>query len=270
MEKSKYDELKKHFRKIISDRNDISDVDMIEQFDDLNDLCEIRDNTSFFRFRPFNEYTLSEIVKQEVYLARLSEYDDAYEGRYLIDDIDISRGIDQSYVEECNNFYRNNVRGACFTTDNKNIPMWYYYADKHQGLCIEYKYRNFKLSSDMVFLPIIYPKKTEEHDYKYLPKNNNQKKFAATATALVKNRLWNFEKEWRIIKITDEENPVYVPLKIDKIHLGANVSEATRDVIKNLIDKNQLDIKLKEMVLTTAGLGSFDYGAIPKENRTRL
>ncbi len=155
MEKSKYDELKKHFRKIISDRNDISDVDMIEQFDDLNDLCEIRDNTSFFRFRPFNEYTLSEIVKQEVYLARLSEYDDAYEGRYLIDDIDISRGIDQSYVEECNNFYRNNVRGACFTTDNKNIPMWYYYADKHQGLCIEYKYRNFKLSSDMVFLPII-------------------------------------------------------------------------------------------------------------------
>lgn len=264
------EEYKTQFREIISDKYNISDKDLMKHLNALNKSCEIKGNKSFFRFRPFNEYTLSEIVKQEVYLAKLSDYDDAYEGRYLVDDIDVAEGVDQFFVEECNNYYRKNVRGACFTTDNKNIPMWYYYADRHQGMCIEYKYRDFDLPLDTVFLPIIYPKQYEEHDYKYLPKDNNQIQFAAAATALVKNRLWNFEKEWRIIKITDEENPVYVPLKIEKVHLGANVSEAAREVIKNIIDKNQLEIKLKEMVLTTAGLASFDYGVIPQNNKTRL
>ncbi|MBE5910119.1 DUF2971 domain-containing protein [Pseudobutyrivibrio sp.] len=261
---------KAEFKKLISGECWITDDKMMNHFGSMTDHCDLRGTKSFYRYRSFNEYTLGEIINQQVYLAKLSEYDDAYEGRYLVDEFDLKNNINQFDVDRINNFYRENVRCACFTTNNKNIPMWYYYADKHQGICIEYKYRDFRLNEDAIFLPIIYPRNYEEHDFKFLPKIEEQYKFGAIVTSLVKNRLWDFENEWRILKVTDEKNPLYVPLKMDKIHLGANVSQATKEVIKNVIEKNNLDIKLKEMVLTTSGLASFDEGIIPEDHKTRL
>lgn len=270
MEQKISNKYKAEFKELISGKYWITDDKMMSHFGNMMSQCDLKKTKSFYRYRSFNEYTLGEIINQQVYLAKLSEYDDAYEGRYLVDEFDLKNNIDQFDVERINNFYRENVRGACFTTNNKNIPMWYYYADKHQGICIEYKYGDFGLDDDVIFLPVIYPRTYEEHDFKFLPTTGEQYKFGAAVTSLVKNRLWNFENEWRLLKVTDENNPIYIPLKMDKIHLGANVSEATKDVIKNLIEKNNLDIKLKEMVLTTSGLASFDEGVIPKEHKTIL
>ncbi len=270
MEQKTYDGYKAKFKELISGKYWITDDKMMDYFGRMMNHCDLKGTKGFYRYRRFNEYTLGEIIKQQVYLAKLSEYDDAYEGRYLVDEYDLKNNINQFEVEKVNTFYRENVRGACFTTNNKNIPMWYYYADKHQGICIEYKYRDFRLDKDVLFLPIIYPRIYEEHDYKFFPRIDEQYKFGATVTSLVKNRLWDFENEWRILKVTDEKNPLYISLKMDKIHLGANVSKATKDVIKNVIEKNNLDIKLKEMVLTTSGLASFDEGIIPDEHKTKL
>ena len=269
MEEKKTEEYKEAFKRLLLDTS-VSDEFKMKYLNKLNASCNVKSNKSFFRFRPFNDNTLKEIINQEVYLSKLSDYDDVYEGRYLIDDQDLKEGINIFQVEDCNKFYRENVRGTSFTTNNKNIPMWYYYADKHKGICIEYKYEDFHLPSDVVFLPIIYPKNYEEHKYKYLPQKNELMNFGAVVTSLVKNRSWEFEKEWRIIKVSNESNPVYVPLKMNRIHLGANASESTRAVIKNLIEKNNLDIRLKEMILTSSGLASFDFGIIPKEHRAKV
>ncbi|WP_161487305.1 DUF2971 domain-containing protein [Butyrivibrio hungatei] len=263
--KKRYKEL---FREYISS-HDVDDISMMNYFHKLFEECDVKKNKKFYRYRPFNEYTLTEIINKKIYMSKLSDFDDVYEGRYLIDDNDIQRGVNRGLIDVCNDYSQKHIRVTCFSTDKKNIPMWYYYANKHTGICAEYKFEDFSFPKNVVFLPVIYPLRREVSEYKYIP-NVRQRGFGAIVNSLIKQRAWSFENEWRAIKLDESSDPIYLSLKMSKIHIGANASKESIDVIKNLIDKNGLDIQIGEMTMTETGIESFSLGSIPQEYKIKI
>ena len=176
---------------------------------------------------------------------------------YLNEDPFVFHHKGNNLSKEVNNKYRKRLRVASLTQSYVNIPMWYYYAAKHKGICIKYLVKDFGIED--IFLPVIYPKMREASEYHFYP-TDKQINIGAVFSALVKNEDWKFEKEWRIIRCGDSlPDKLYVNWKIDTIYYGIDTPEQYKILIKNFIEKNNLDIDLLEMQMTAQGLRSKPY-----------
>ena len=98
---------------------------------------------------------------------------------------------------------------ACFTEDVQSILMWSHYADSHKGFALEYDFRP-TLTNPLPrvgLYPVIYSE--ERYDASvYLTwalftingiKSMNPDIGASLKASLFKSKLWEYEKEWRMI-----------------------------------------------------------------------
>lgn len=157
------------------------------------ELEKIRDNVKIpkkiYRYRPLNVYTIDELINEHVYLSS-PDIDDIFdttivnngneaEGilaachfakQYREKDPRMNKSLKfyTEYLENLNNKMNEDIRIACFTESNTNVPMWQYYGEKNTGICIEYSINMKELLKEyknIYFLPIIYT-----NDYnKYFP-----------------------------------------------------------------------------------------------------
>lgn len=253
--------------------------------DDLRPLIGIF--PTFFRYRTICNHVLSEIENQNIYLSSPSKFDDIFDSKCFVDKDSKSRGIANFYLtslELSNNndelfglpeisrkytkeldhvFNKINsriddlLRIACFTQNNTNIPMWYYYSNNHTGICIEY---NLSQMDDYrklgyTFLPVVYPNISDTNDYYELSIDDNNFNVIALRNSLVKSNDWKFEKEWRIVKFADNKDEImFLDIPMKAIYFGYDCSdEDVRSVIQ-IISKNSLNIKLYKMQKTHMGL----------------
>lgn len=231
---------------------------------------------SFFRYRRITAYTDDEIIKGNVHLNNPGSYDDIFDSKCYIDKNGIGDAIVTNYlnsisiaenvpeyidvVEEQDKYFQSvnkkideRLRIACFTQKKDNVPMWYYYADKHKGICIEYDFSKLKSFVDLeyIFLPIIYPNKDETNNYRTGIFIQDTFDVSAVRNSLVKSNDWKFEKEWRIINL-DGITDILLPVK--RVYLGYDIDEADKKHIIELVDKSALNISICEMKESVIGL----------------
>ena len=155
--------------------------------------------------------------------------------------------------------FSQNIYVGCFSETNKSILMWSHYANNHEGLCIEYNFKELGLSNffSRFIFPVIY-KSNIFNMNDYLPDskkdfgnvfknyidgikiddfldritvpevNGELNNMALFYNALVKYEDWKYEKEWRyVFPYNDPENKkMYLPVPKPKaIYLGAKTSK---------------------------------------------
>lgn len=92
----------------------------------------------------------------------------------------------------------------------------------------------------------------------YFYPKENQLKCGAILNSIIKNDSWKFEKEWRLIRYVNDESKQYFNWKMTEIYLGCDISSEAISSIKNIIEKNDLNIGLKQMQLSVSGLEAVD------------
>ena len=104
-------------------------------------------------------------------------------------------------------------RIACFSEEKSSIPMWAYYANDHQGVCLEYDISKLSVDDDYEFeLKRAFCK---VHYSEYRPKDQH-----GEYSLIVKSSQWSHEHEWRLICDT-ESNFITVPC-LSAVYLGIN------------------------------------------------
>lgn len=251
-------------------------------------LEEIKENVKMpkkiYRYRPLNIYTIDELINEHVFLSS-PNIDDIFdttivnngkEAEGILAACEITKNLREKdpkmeesfnfyteFFENLNNKMREDVRIACFTESNTNVPMWQYYAEKNTGICIEYSINLEKLLKKYIniyFLPVIYT-----NDYnKYFPYDLNvdeKYKLISIICCVLKMEEWKFEKEWRIIAFKDKDlkiNP-YVELEINAIYFGIDTPQSIKNDIKKLIEIMNKKITLYEMRKELTGLEAHKF-----------
>ncbi len=131
--------------------------------------------------------------------------------------------------------------------------MWYYYANEHKGICLEYDFSKLESFTKLkyIFLPIIYPNQKEKKNYRTGIFIRDSFDVSAVRNSLVKSRDWNFEKEWRIICLEGISN-LSIPVK--NVYLGYNIEEESKKHILDLVNSSNHMITLYEMKESVTGL----------------
>ena len=168
--------------------------------------------------------------------------------------LEIYQKIEET-VKRLNATIDKNMRVGCLTTSKDDIRMWSYYANGHQGICIEYDYSQVTFSPKTTFpLPVIYSERRPTMPWRSVinntEDNHNQDNRELAIGLLHKGQSWQDEKEWRIIIDSKQSQNFKMP-PIKCIYLGAKIPDVEKALICQIAkDKN---IPVKQMVLSETG-----------------
>lgn len=162
--------------------------------------------------------------------------------------------------------YINNFRILCMTQDRSNILMWSHYADNHEGVLLGFKHTSgfvsnikkvqYSISNAIPnkLLKKLFKKLYSElenmegndiqsfiADY-FTLKNRDEKKIINIFNIFftVKNKVWKYENEFRLIKLSNEE-PDFISFNnkdLDEIILGVNFIKSikkNKELLKKII-----------------------------------
>lgn len=136
---------------------------------------------------------------------------------------------------------------GCLCTDYKKRLMWSHYADSHKGFCIEYDFENMVLDkTSQWLLPVIYSEKRPLIPWEIALNQSGKVIKEAEAKLmmgiLTKDKIWNYENEWRIIIKNQKNREIAMPL-VTCIYLGAAIEKENRDKIINIAKKQNIPVK---------------------------
>lgn len=120
---------------------------------------------------------------------------------------------------------------CCFSSINDSTLMWAHYANANSGMCIEYDFNN--LDSDCLLRSTLFPVVYTQNpfDLKDLldDRRNSSIKYpletAVLCAAINKAKVWEYEKEWRIIWIlisnwNEQRFPINITVNPSSISFG--------------------------------------------------
>lgn len=294
-------------------------IDKQKDEDRINELIhklfyELTVPDILYKYCTYSEFTWENLRENQIYLSKLNELNDIYEGRQIIksradiptnDFLDLliekknilmaandGRYASLRQAEEENKMDKqiqilNSVPSSeamdslackrekensdhmvvsCFTPDYTSVSMWERYADKHNGICIQYDFSEWKtayLEKDlpnkeiMLMLPVLYM--NNFNDY-YFAEINFARRLAA---GVLKTEDWSGEKEWRMLRMSLQQNKAEVlpsqiikladyPVKVSAIYIGLKANLAR---VKQITDNvKHLEIPVYQMNLTASGL----------------
>lgn len=119
--------------------------------------------------------------------------------------------------------------------------MWSHYADDHSGFCIEYDMTQDS-SIKNVILPVIY----DEHRFDCTEVLLEHCKNIAINPVFYKDKIWEYEEEWRTYGTKEyfqvHKNPLDASNIISAIYLGAKSGKHSHEVEE--VKKYALDKKI--------------------------
>lgn len=126
---------------------------------------------------------------------------------------------------------------VCFSENNLINPMWAHYASNHEGICIEYNFKEY----DNIFIknscfPMNYVSSfNQSDDLNNVGNNDFNKLRLLNMPFLNKSNDWKYEKEWRLLLTNDPalrglikkiKGNLFVKLpKPRAVYLGLNIDE---------------------------------------------
>lgn len=168
--------------------------------------------------------------------------------------------MDQAFTEiekKMNRAIDDTVYIVSLCTDHKNRLMWSHYADNHKGFCIEYDFGADVLKdSGVIVFPVVYSSMRPKIPYETLLlsekptlKNVNSQNIHERIflSMLTKDKIWSYEREWRILISAQEESMNIPAPPVSCIYLGACCSEENEEMIKALVQ--DWNIPVKKMVV---------------------
>lgn len=170
-------------------------------------INNIPEKTMIYKYCRGLNRDISNLFEQKLWLSNVFGFNDPYDSAIIVD-----CGFKLQYPKEqrkqaMEDYFRQQEADknakelqsclfvACFSEVNDSFPMWGYYAADHKGLCIGYDLR--ELVSKYDCMPVIYT--SELVTYK-----ENDSDINILLSALTKSDEWKHEREWRIIKQSDE------------------------------------------------------------------
>lgn len=197
-----------------------------------------KENLKLFRYRSFNEFSLSEIVNSEFILSSPNTFNDPYDGSFILNEFPefkLSADIVVTQIDKPSKRYttkgpmmitqmgkeffskpyeyslKNSVRIACLTTNINSEVMWSHYANKGKGFALEYSYKqiddyiNEKKLENCFLLPVFY--KNIKLRFPLFNSDNVGEMYDKFLNQglILKNKDWNYENEWRLIYSIIEE-----------------------------------------------------------------
>ncbi|SUW04712.1 TPR domain-containing protein [Brachyspira pilosicoli] len=247
---------------IINNNKKIINKTIQDNFYNQKYFYEIKNN-SLYNYTRVNKDTLRSILNNTLWCSNTKNFNDP-----------VDPYIRNFRKEEQNQFYDyllEKIKIACLTTHNDNTLMWSHYADKHQGICIEYDIKNIfdKNNSKILINKISYNKRMIYYDT-FINKqrksiNNvlidNKTLTNITDIFVIKSKEWEYEDEYRIL-FYDEENKnpngTLIDLPIKSICFGVQTSKEDKELVYDIVSfinlKNENIDKYKKIELYEAHL----------------
>ena len=249
---------------IINNNKKIINKTIQDNFYNQKYFYEIKNN-SLYNYTRVNKDTLRSILNNTLWCSNTKNFNDP-----------VDPYIRNFRKEEQNQFYDyllEKIKIACLTTHNDNTLMWSHYADKHQGICIEYDIKNIfdENNSKILIKKISYNKKMISYDtFVNKPKKSinsvlidNKTIDNITDLFTIKSKEWEYEDEYRILFYDEEnknQNGTLINLAIKSICFGVQTSKEDKELIYNIVNsineknKNKNTKKYKRIKLYQAEL----------------
>lgn len=196
-----------------------------------------------YSFRPINEYTLSDLINNELTLVHPKEFNDPFDTLiyHWIEGID-SRCKEKKHVpiyKKSFEYYRvrSFVKDKSQNKAYKNILMWSHYANNHKGICIKYKFQKpftERTNCNMYFRPITYV--NNKHKV-----NLNIGPIDSELSYCTKNSTWKYENEIRLIAYMPDAIshfsviPMGSECTIEAVYFGKRCDEHSIRTIKAIL-----------------------------------
>lgn len=172
------------------------------------------------------------------------------DGKIMQLDEDFTK-ISRELGESIDNEYR--ICSLC--TDYTNRLMWSHYADGHKGFCIEYDFeKDTEIYESALLLPVVYSRERVKFPWsvvyaedKDAPAIRQEAAYAKLHTLLIKDDIWEYEHEWRLIVMRKSgiENVKMPPVSC--IYVGAMCSDENKEMLKCIA--KELNVPIKQMVV---------------------
>ena len=221
-------------------------------------ICEYRNDSAYAKSKSFR--TAYELTKKSVYVSRVYDENPAINliiKKYLKTRKQLAdyfgrnkKQFDDTYKGIIETLRARSLIGS-LTKDNLNFLMWSHYADKHEGVCVEYEF-----DDENGLLDVVYSDNTNNFDlYTVLRYIIPAQYFGVKATNemdprcidacylpfLRKTKDWSYENEVRIIFSLNENSKIvnydgvwfYPKVKVKSIYLGCKVSEENKKLIES-------------------------------------
>jgi Protein of unknown function (DUF2971) len=125
---------------------------------------------------------------------------------------------------------------SCFSTKNNSILMWSHYANKHQGICLEFttgKYPLVKIASDSTLHVFKKVKYLKADRYPEVSLKNFLDGSPKTLKAfLCKAFDWRYEKEWRLVVDHGEDGICYQKESLSGVIFGLNMEDDLKEKVR--------------------------------------
>lgn len=189
-----------------------------------------------------NELKFETLSRGEVYLSKMEDFNDPFEGKalYYNEDLLNEKGWDCELIKGALDEIRRNFRIACFNNaDEKeqNMPMWAYYANNHQGFCVDHTFNTGSMT-------LLYPVSYEPHrisanslitsfiadmlnsQLKGIPLSQEAKErmLLLFLSSVIKHKSWEHEREIRAVVPSANDNSQYMSAPPINIYVGLNCS----------------------------------------------
>lgn len=152
---------------------------------------------------------------------------------------------EKHYIPQFREFL-SKITVSCFSASGwNNQLMWSHYANSYSGICVEYDFSTVNGATGFVY-PVKYSSERPTitlsdlgfsitKDGKLEWKTGETDTKAIMSYLLVKNKCWEYEQEWRIIKIGEKDTPVFIDMpKVKSITLGLNVNNICRHLLLDI------------------------------------
>lgn len=197
-------------------------MDFFSQNKDINEMNKM------FRNKVSNNKTTPQDYLKFVY--NFSEQKESFESFFAM--------IKKSYIKR-QPIISLTKRVTCFSEVNDSILMWSYYADKHQGVCLEYDPILLNDGNDehVTILNAIQKVQYSEKQYNSVGSLNSMEDI--NTIFFSKALCWSHEQEWRIV-LNENIEKLRFPC-LTGVYLGANFdnSEKYCDIVRSVIGKDR-------------------------------
>ena len=136
----------------------------------------------------------------------------------------------------------------CLTEDISNNPMWSHYGSIYKGFAVQFKAQHeyfYASDKDKTITPIIYDEKPPKID-NLLDIANSDFDVIMEILFLNKSKEWEYEKEWRLIKIV--ANSIKAP-KNDSNNNEVHLLSIPRDTITGIVFGLDFDLDEKSRII---------------------
>lgn len=156
----------------------------------------------------------------------------------------------------------NNYGVYSLTKDPYNIVMWSHYSNDHKGFCVGFDTEMLIKFFENYF--ISYQKLIELYEVTYIKKfpklvrSNLSNDEVVFESVFNKSKFWDYEKEWRLIALS-EDNPNF-PVILDRnlikeIILGCNIYDLHKEEIINIIKEKHYKLNLYQATIKSDSFG---------------